>query len=210
MEKRRFNVKPLIIAASVFITVALLAVTANAVSGGGLVKFLFNGREYSGGTYDYVDKEGFRHIGFEVELPTYEDNYAIIYDVDAPQGENVRTLTEETDAEFFEKLRSFHEASFNGGAKPEDFGLVLKDSELCRFRLGTLTCSSSGIFGGKFRRTGEAAGKPSGVGTDLRDDGKHVYGDGNAYGTFYDWDFENETYRPTKVVKDTIYYYVGK
>ena len=201
MEKRKLNVKKRIIMLSVLIMItALIAVMANAAGDSGLVKFLFNGKEYSGGIYDYIDEDGFRHVGYEVELPTYEENYAIIFDADAPSGENIRAITEETDPEFFEKLGLYHEAFSKGPADPEDFGLLLKDNELCTYRIGTLTNGSCGSFGGEFMRVGAAADKPSGIG-EINDDKKS--------GVFYDWDFENETYFETKICRDGIFYYVG-
>ena len=200
VTKRKIKLKPLIIAAAVIITSVVSLLTVNAATQGAVVKFIMGGEEYSGDIYDYVDEDGFRHIGFEVKLPVYEDNYAIIYDVDAPQEENVRVITDETDPEFMSKIRAYADARFNGDAEYEDFGIVLKDSELCEYSLGCLTLENgqnqSGAFGGEFMRIGAAYGKPA--------------GSDSENGTYYEWDFENEVYKDMKTLRKSIYYYVGK
>lgn len=200
VTKRKFRFKPLIIVAAVIITSVVSLLTVNAATQGAVVKFLMGGKEYSGDTYDYVDGDGFRHIGFEVKLPVYEENYAIIYDVDAPQRENVRVITYETDPELMSKIRAYADASFNGGAEYEDFGIVLKNSELCEYSFGCLTQENgrnqSGAFGGEFMRIGAAYGRPA--------------GSGSENGAFYEWDFEKKVYKDMKTLRKSIYYYVGK
>lgn len=219
MTKRKFRSKNLVIAAVItIISMVSLFTVANAVTQGAVVKFFMGGEEVEGEYYDYVDNDGFRHISFGAVLPIYEENFAIIYDVDAPQGENVHVITDETNPDFMEKLRLYreagdkvmaaaHEAAEQTGITdqsgnfkmpdPEDFGLVFKDSELCVFRLGFVTASDFSLYdgelGGKFMYTGAAAKKPSGSG-------------GKDAPNVCDYDWENET----KTFKHTFYYYAGE
>lgn len=218
MTKRKFRFKPLVIAAviTLFSTASLVIVNASMKGGG--VNFRMGGEEIEGEFNDYVDGDGYRHVSFSAVLPIYEANFAIIYDVDAPQGENVRVITDETDPEFMDKLRRYREAieatsgklvyntsgeGFSGRLetvdlppKPEDFGLVFKDSEICTFSLGyigeiyTEFNTFSGELGGEFMHTGAAYGKPAG--TD------------EINGCSYDWENEIKTYT------NSFYYYVGK
>lgn len=195
MTKRKLRFKPLIIAAIVAAVSALSLVTVNAAMKGAVVKFFMGGEEIEGEYYDYVDDQGYRRISFGADLPLYEENYAIIYDVDAPQGENVRVITEDTDPEFMEKIRLYAEArrKESGPLNHEDFGLVFKDSELCTYHYGFITEPQTsfmgGGLGGEFMHTGAAYGKPSGF--------EEV---------FSTYDYENET----KTYKRAFYYYVGK
>lgn len=110
MTKRRFKAKPLIIAAAVIIFSAASLFTVNAAMQGAVVRFFMGGEEIEGEYYDYVDGDGYRRVSFGAVMPLYEQNFAVIYDVDAPQGENVRVITDATDPEFMDKLRSFKEA----------------------------------------------------------------------------------------------------
>ena len=214
MTKRRFYLKPLIIAAVIAAFSALTLVSVNAAMQGGIVKFFMGGNEIEGEFYDYVDGDGYRRISFGAVMPLYEQNFAIIYDVDAPQEEAVRVITDETDREFMDKIRALKEAEdkywFDKSTEtvypePEDFGLVFKDSELCVYHLGYLTQYSGrlrcGNLGGNFLHTGTAYGHPSATGSNvLTDLGEEE--DENA-GLF---DYENET----QTYKYQIYYYVGK
>lgn len=205
MTKRKLRFKPLIIAAIVVAVSALSLVTVNAAPKGIPVKFIMGGEEIEGEYIDYVDGDGFRRISFNAVVPLYEQKYAIICDVDAPQGENVRVITEETDPEFFENLRLYIEAKDKASEeikalwrkikalkgeewdeteecvyvrediikeavqlgiidpseepqepKPEDFGLVFKDSEYCAYRYGDNSKTSyqprDGALGGEFMR----------------------------------------------------------
>lgn len=111
MTKRKRRLKPLIIAAAVMIFMLALVVTVNAATEGGLVKFFMGGREIEGDYDDYVDHEGFRHITFSAVIPIDADNFAVVYDVDKPWGENVRVITEEADPEFIGNIRKFRDAS---------------------------------------------------------------------------------------------------
>lgn len=113
MTKRRFYLKPLVIAAAIVAFSALTLVSVNAAMQGGIVKFFMGGKEVEGEFYDYVDGDGFRRISFGAVMPLYEQNYAIIYDVDAPHEEAVRVITDDTDREFMDKLRSLKEARDN-------------------------------------------------------------------------------------------------
>ncbi len=217
-SKRKFRFKPLVIAAVITLFSTTSLVIVNAATEGALVKFLMGGEKIEGEFNDYVDGDGYRHVSFSAVIPIYEANFAIIYDVDAPQGENVRVLTDETDRDFMDKLRRYREAieatsgrlvyntsgeGFSGRLetvdlppKPEDFGLVFKDSELCIFSLGyigeiyTDFNTFSGELGGNFMRTGTAYGKPAG--TDEKN------------GCSYDWENEIKTYT------HSFFYYVGK
>lgn len=113
MTKRRFYLKPLVIAAAIAVFSALTLVTVNAAMQGGVVKFFMGGKEIEGEFYDYVDGDGYRRISFGAVMPLYERNFAVIYDVDAPQEEAVRVITDETDREFMDKIRSLKETEDN-------------------------------------------------------------------------------------------------
>lgn len=219
MTQRKFRSKRLIIAVAVtIISMVSLFTAANAATQGAVIKFFMGGEEIEGEYYDYVDDKGFRHVSFGAVLPIYEENFAIIYDVDAPHGENVHIITEETDSDFMENLRLYKKAQdevreaankavdqtgiTDQSGKftmpdPEDFGLVFKDSELCVFRLGFVTKSDfdlyDGELGGRFMQTGAAETMPSGHG-----------GENDPNVCNYDWESE------TKTFKHTFYYYVGK
>lgn len=110
MTKRKRRLKPLIIAAAVMIFMLALVVTVNAATEGGLVKFFMGGKEIEGDYIDYVDHKGYRHISFSATLPIYEENFAIIFDVDAPCEEAVRVITDDTDREFMDRIRQYREA----------------------------------------------------------------------------------------------------
>lgn len=110
MTKRGFKAKPLIIAAAVIIFSAASLFTVNAAMQGAVVRFFMGGEEIEGEYYDYVDGDGYRRVSFGAVMPMDEQNFAIIYDVDAPREEAVRVLTEETDPDFFEKLRLYMDA----------------------------------------------------------------------------------------------------
>ncbi|MCH5195875.1 MAG: hypothetical protein J1F28_04130 [Oscillospiraceae bacterium] len=110
MTKRKFRLKPLIIAAVITILSLVSLFAVDAAMQGAVVKFFMGGEEIEGEYYDYVDSRGFRHIAFGAVLPIYETNFAIIYDVDAPMGENVRVITDETDPDFMDRLRQLKEA----------------------------------------------------------------------------------------------------
>ena len=219
MTKRKFRLKPLLIIAITILSLSLItAAAANAVTQGGLVRFFMGGREIEGEYYDYVDKKGYRQVYFGATIPLYERNFAVIYDVDAPRGENVRVLTKETDPDFFEKLlllSKARDASWEGVAPisedkgmelygqpvnekypaPKNFGLELKDSELGVYHFEYVTERGStglcsGYLGGHFMNSGAAYGMPSGAGTFGKDE----------------YDFENET----RKYNYSFYYYVGK
>ncbi len=194
MIKRRLRLKPLIAAAVIMIISAVsLLMVVSAAPKATIVKFIKNGEEIEGECYDYVDSEGFRRISLSAVMPKPDANYAIIFDVAAPRGENVRVITRDTDPEYLENLRLYREAedkAWETAEKtttvtedgvvveesvnfpeidPEDFGIVLKDSELCMvfFRVDgdygwTSTCGFE--IGGNFMHMGDAEGKPSGSG----------------------------------------------
>lgn len=153
MTKRKLRIKPLIIAAAAVVAMTATLFTVNAATDGNLVKFLFNGEEYSGDTYDYVDEDGVRHLTFDSVVPIEAETYAVIFDTDEPDQEKaVRVLTEESDPDFFEKLRAHEEGSMqiweernalreSGVSEDElpefldieDYGIVLKDREICAY-----------------------------------------------------------------------------
>lgn len=228
MTKRKFRFNPMMVTAAIIMTsvVSLLTVnaatkrTANADIKGTAVNFIMGGEEIEGEYLDYVDEKGFRHISFGATMPIYEENFAIIFDVDAPREEAVRVITDETGSEFMDNIRRYRKASKeafdavsvlekteNGATirsadpdllpKPEDFGIVLKDSELCTYRFGFVSRNegfscSDGTLGGEFLTTGTAAGHPSGSDDD------------NPNECHYDWDNEIKTFRVS------YRFYVGK
>lgn len=214
MTKSGFKLKPLIIAAVILILSAVSLLSVNAATKGAVVNFILGGKSVEGEYYDYVDDEGFRHISFGAELPMYSNNFVLLYDVDAPQGENVRVITDETDPDFMGKLLLYKEAYKNArenGRKPvdpmgssvasveytdfmpprpEDFGLVFKDSELCTCYLASDGELYNAYFGGEFMNMDIDSEKPSG-------------GYKEEYSRF-------DYLRGTKTFKVMFYYYVGK
>ncbi|MCH5196275.1 MAG: DUF4179 domain-containing protein [Oscillospiraceae bacterium] len=194
MTKRKVRLKPLIIAAVIAIFSGVLLLSVSAAIQVSTVNFFMGGKELDGEYYDYVDSKGIRHISFNAVLPLDEHNFAIIYDIDAPMGENVRVITDETDPEFMDKLRQYKKAVMGdsdmggGTANISDFGITLKDSELLTYTLKTPNSSFGGTRGGNFMHTELSRGKPSGFNEE------------------YTYDYENRT----KTFKETFYYYVGK
>ena len=109
MTKRKFNVKRLLFAAAISIVSMFLLLTAvNAATKGAVIKFFMGGEEIEGDYIDYVDNKGYRHISFTATLPIYEENFAIIFDVDAPREEAVRVVTNETDPDLMGRIRQYH------------------------------------------------------------------------------------------------------
>ena len=111
MKKHKFKLKPLIITAAIIVTSLVSLLAVNAAGGEAVVNFFMRGEEIKGGYRDYVDHDGYRHVSFEAILPIYEENYAIIFDVDAPAEEAVRVITDETDPDFMDRLRQYKAAS---------------------------------------------------------------------------------------------------
>ena len=190
VAKRKFRLKPLIITAviAIFSGVSLLSVSAAIQEN--TFNFTIGGSEVEGNFNDYVDSKGYRRVSFEAVLPIDAENYAIIYDVDAPQGENVRVITDDTDTDFMERLRHYiMESRQNSNfedVQAEDFGLVFKNSEYCLFSWKFGSSGGSGGFGGKFMDTEII--KP------------------NGFHEEFDYDYENGT----KKLKQSFFYYVGK
>ena len=221
MTIRKLKLKPLLIVAIIIISLSLItaAAAASLHSRYSVVNFVMEGKNIEGKYYDYVDLKGFRHVSFSAVMPIYEENFAIIYDIDAPEGENVRVLTDETDPDFMNNLRLLREARkkiWDGVEptgenpalyklpddrkypEPEDFGIVLKDSEFCSYSLGYVTQYDGfdlydGTLGGEFMHTGAAYGKPNGTSDDAAPNK-----------CTYDWENETKTFR------HSFYYYVGK
>ncbi len=184
MTKRKIRIKPLIIAAAAVAAMTATLFTVNAASGGNLVRFFIGGKEVEGGYRDYVDHDGYRHVMFDAVVPGSAENYAVVFDIDEPDYEKaVRVLTDESDPEFFEKLKTHHkeneqimserEALKAAGASedelPEylDLDITFKDSEYCAWEMkdeewepGKMHGFGGGM-GGRFMNTGSAAGKPS-------------------------------------------------
>ena len=172
-------------------TLISLFIVANAATDGNIVKFFLGGREINGDYNDYVDSKGYRHITFSAELLVDESNFAVIYDVDKPWGENVRVVTYETDPDFIEKLRLYHESGLyeNEYVKPEDFGLVFKSNELCIYSYAeSLNHDGVSFIGGDFMHEGAAYGMPA------------------EKSEYFHFDWENGT----KILEETIIYFVGK
>ena len=206
VAKRKFRLKPLIIAAVIAILSGVSLMSACAAVQETAIKFSFSigGEEIEGGYSDYVDSRGYRHITFSTVLPMDEENFAVIIDVDAPQGENVRVLTDEPYRDLMEKIRMYHEANNDhfreygthpcqhNGIAFEDFGIVLKDSEFCEYewseRTDEYVRGGGGGFGGEVMHTGAALKKSC------------------SGGQYYDYDYENNTKTFTVKYK----YYVGK
>ena len=176
--KRKFRFKPLIAAAVIAIFSGVSLLSASAAIQTYTVDLFMGGREIEGEYSDYVDGKGFRHITFSAVLPMDEENYAIIYDIDAPEGENVRVLTDEEYRDLMEKIRMYHEANNDHfreyGTHPcqhdgiafEDFGIVLKDSEYCSYEWMERTedghvSGGGGGLGGEFLHMGAALKGPS-------------------------------------------------
>ena len=192
MTKRKHKTKRLVAAAITVFTLLSVFTVANAATEGSVVRFFMGGREIEGDYGDHVDREGFRHITFNAVIPIDADNFAVIYDVDKPWGENVRVITEEADPEFVERLRLYHKGICDETyVKPEDFGLVFKDSEICSYRFESGTDRLGGFLGGNFLN---AVKPPDGKVTKVGSGGEIEYDTENA----------------TKTFKETICYYVGK
>lgn len=143
-----------------------------------------SGKEIEGSYRDYVDHDGYRNVSFDAILPVEAENYAVIFDSEAPNYEDaVRVLTDESDPEFFESLRQYHaeferigqerNALMDAGGdendlpeyrEAEEFGLISKDSEVCCWNIEFLEDGRKqggcGAFGGKLKTTGTAEGRP--------------------------------------------------
>ena len=184
-KRRKARLKPLIIAAAAVVASAATLFTVNAATDGNLVRFFIGGEEVEGSRQDYVDHDGYRHVSFDAIIPIEAENYAVIFDIDAPNYEEaVRVLTDESDPEIFESIRQYgaaheqtereikalKEAGADETELPEfrdltEFGIVFKDNELCFWNMGDISeGGSGGAYGGRFMTTGIAAGHPSNIG----------------------------------------------
>lgn len=200
VTKHKIRIKPLITAAVIAILSGVSLLSASAAIQSYTVNFFMGGEELEGEYSDHVDGKGFRHITFSAVLPMDEENYAIIYDIDAPEGENVRVITDETDPDFMERLRLYLDKKHNYwrepdgiDPEPEDFGLISKDGEILQYSWGRVLDngyheSGEGMFTGRYERTTESLKKPS------------------VFGGNYTYDHENNT----KTLTVTFDYYVGK
>lgn len=190
--RSRRVLKPLIIAGVTAVFSAATLVTVSASMQGKPVNFFMGGEEREGEFYDYVDGDGYRRFSFSALVPFDTELYAVVYDIDASEEEKVRVITEDTDPVFMENLRLYMKAKrefwgtmepveenitdtteigvFSADPddpampKPEDFGLVFDDSELCQYSYSNSDHSHAGggEFGGEFMHKGAAAGMPSG------------------------------------------------
>lgn len=202
--KRKIRLKPLIIAAVIMATSAVLLFTASGSTKEAIFNFVLDGEKIECKCEDYVDAKGYRRVTFGATLPIYATNFAWIYDVDAPRDKALRFVTDETDSEFMNKLRRYIESDYKT-REPEDFGLIFKDSEICEYHIGYLSWdngfySTDGVLGGDFMHTGAAYGHPSGtggIGTDSD-------GEDNEYNIHYDRETQTKTWR------ERFYYYIGK
>lgn len=233
MTKRKNKFKPLLIAAVIIITSVVSLLTVNAAIKGEKVKFAMGGEEIEGEFYDYVDGDGYRHISFNAVMPIYEENYAIIYDVDAPSEEAVRVITDETDPEFMGKIRELRNAQ-------DQFFEELK----IWYAEHNITQEEVRDPNSEFRKNFDSASalgrpypQPEDFGLVFKDselctyhlgfvtkdegfhlsDGtlggefmfigaaeKHPSGDEEPNNCYYDWESETKTYR------SSFFYYVGK
>jgi len=218
MPKHILRLKPLVVAAVIIIISAVsLLMVVNAAPQEVIVNFTMGGEEFEGKYYDYVDNGGVRHIYFTADgLPMDEPDIALVYDIDAPQGENVRVLTDDTDPDFFENVRSYIAADKKAWEEadkevtvtedgvtvytcdvytidPEEFGLVFKDNEYCDVHLEYDETNRHEQFGGLFIDKCEDEGKPANS-----NDPDHPGG--------LRYDLENETYS----ILNSFCYYVGK
>ncbi len=224
MKKHRIKLKLLIAAAAISAaSMVTLLVVGNAAPEPTIVKFTMCGEEIEGEYRDYVDSKGFRQISFSAVMPMDDRNFAIIFDVDAPRGENVRVITNDMDPDFIENLYLFKEAEEKAwetaektitvtedGVRieesdnypetdPEDFGLFFKDSEICIVRLSYIDEETGNLvshdlsIGGNFMHMGAADDKPSGCG-------------GKDHPNICHYDLENRI----MTWKNTLHYYVGK
>lgn len=231
MTKRKFKLKPLIIAAAITIACAASLITVNAATNGAVVNFFLGGEKIEGDYDDYVDRNGYRHISFRATLPVYEENYAVIYDVDAPREEAVRVITDDTDHEFMEKLRQYRKAMDNyfdaRNAWCKEHNITKKDIEDPHFDFDgfDLTYPEPEDFGAACKDNelclfnlgfvaedglwesyqGSIGGNFMTTGTaEGHPSGTGVDENGNEGGVVYDWETE------TKIWNETFYYYVGK
>lgn len=159
--KKRARLKPLMIAAAAVVASAATLFTVNASMEGNLVRFFVGGEEVEGSRRDYVDHDGYRHVSFEAVVPLEFNNYALIVDVDADNDEFVRVFTEDTDPEFLNKVRQYNNAAkLESDCEPEDFGIVLTDSQELMWEFfetevnsnGVEMCyGESGVYSGKFK-----------------------------------------------------------
>ena len=174
--------RPLFIAAIALISVLSVFITVSAVLKGEPINFLMGGKNVEGEFYDQINKEGYRNISFRAEIPIDANNFAVIFDIAAKEGENVKVITDETDLEFMNKLRK--RMNIIKDYKIDD-NIQLKDSELVAFELTRPGGSCGGTIGGEFFNSGAAYGKHS----------KFVE--------------EYEYKETTKILKVTFSYYVG-
>ena len=94
MTKTKKNVFS-VIAAFALIAVLAVCLSMNAAAkkvSGEKVTFSIREQEYQGEFIDEIDSRGNRHIEFISYLPINMSNYAMIIDVDAPVGDNIKII----------------------------------------------------------------------------------------------------------------------
>ncbi len=138
--------RPLFIAAIALISV-LSVFTVSAVLKGEPISFLMGGKNVEGEFTDQINKDGYRNVSFRAEIPIDARDFAVIFDIDAKEGENVRVITDETDLEFMNKLRK--RMNIIKDYKIDD-NIQLKDSELVAFELTGPGGSCGGTISGEF------------------------------------------------------------
>lgn len=219
MKKRRIKLRLLIAAAAIsVVSMVTLLVVGNAAPQEVIVKFTMGGEEIEGKYYDYVDNGGVRHIWFTTADMPYDDKFEIaaIYDMDAPRGENIRILTNDTDPDFFENVRSYVAADKKAWEESDkevtvmdngvtvytsevytidlaEFGLAFEDNEFCTVWYSDGSGQNHRQFGGKFIDKCEEEGKPS-------SDHDSAHYDG----------IRRNLEKGTFTFSDSFYYYVGK
>lgn len=152
-------------AIAVFSVIAVLAVCfsikgAAAVSGEKLT-FSVRGQELQGEYIDEINSRGYRHIEFISYVPTDMSDYAVIINVDAPVGENIKVIDDEKTLD-----------KFGCPADGAENDFEVADNEICYFtRSETMSANEDpadsvnhdwgGIRGGRFLSSGKAAHKSS-------------------------------------------------
>lgn len=146
-------------AIAVFALIAVLAVcfsiNASAAVSGEKLTFSIRGQEMQGEYIDEINSRGYRHIEFISYVPIDMSNYAVIINVDAPFGKNIRVIDDEETLEKFGNHEKGVENSFE-----------VADNEICYFERKEVYVKENsaddwvhewgGTRGGEFLRTGKA------------------------------------------------------
>lgn len=145
-------------AIAVFALIVVLAVCfsikAAAAESGEKLTLNVGGRELQGEYIDETNSRGYRHIKFTSYVPIDMLNYAMIINVDAPVGENIKVID---DAETLDKFGCVAEGVENSFEVADNEVAFFTRTETADGR----THDWGGVQGGEFRATGEAAHKSS-------------------------------------------------